>query len=57
MFTGKDEVEPWLLPNFGSCVHDINKNSNILELSIKNSKENTKTLCLLKIANKVVEVG
>jgi hypothetical protein len=29
----------------------------ILELSVKYSKESTKTLYLLKIGNKVVEVG
>ena len=29
----------------------------ILELSVKYSKESTKTLCLLKTRNKVVEVG
>jgi hypothetical protein len=29
----------------------------ILELSTKYSKESTKTLCLLKTENKVVEVG
>jgi hypothetical protein len=29
----------------------------ILELSIKYSKENTKTPCLFKTGNKVVEVG
>jgi hypothetical protein len=30
---------------------------HILELFIKYSKESTKTLCLLKTGNKVVEVG
>jgi hypothetical protein len=30
---------------------------NTLELSVKYSKDNIKTLCLLKIGNKVVEVG
>jgi hypothetical protein len=29
----------------------------ILELSVRYSKESTKTLCLLKTGNKVVEVG
>ena len=29
----------------------------IIELSIKCSKESTKTLCLLKTGNKLVEVG
>ena len=33
------------------------RNYKIIELSIKHSKESTKTLCLLKIGNKVVEVG
>jgi hypothetical protein len=28
-----------------------------IELSVKYSKESTKTLCLLKTGNKVVEVG
>jgi hypothetical protein len=32
------------------------KSSWSTELSIKNSKESTKTLCLLKTRNKVVEV-
>jgi hypothetical protein len=31
--------------------------TKMLELFVKYSKESTKTLCLLKIGNKVVEVG
>jgi hypothetical protein len=30
---------------------------NIIELFVKYSKESTKTLCLLKTGNKVIEVG
>jgi hypothetical protein len=35
----------------------IEEMCKILELSVKYSKESTKTLCLLKTGNKMVEVG
>jgi hypothetical protein len=41
------EITQWTAP----------KKQGTIELSVKYSKESTKALCLLKIGNKVVEVG
>jgi hypothetical protein len=45
------------LENLGVKGQDIlTKTLHIIELSVKYSKESTKTLCMLKIGTKVVEV-
>jgi hypothetical protein len=38
-------------------VDALHQNCHILELFVKYSKESTKTLCLLKTENEVIEVG
>jgi hypothetical protein len=50
-------LEASIKPHVHKKIHNYFINmAFIIELSVKYSKESTKTLCLLKIKNKVVEV-